>query len=70
MSNTRIRKVKFLQGMAQTLAKNQGLNPSDLVVLTVSIEKVVGDPVSFLLSKVHSSDKTQTPTPKAKVKIE
>ena len=56
MSNTRIRKVKFLQGMAKTLAENQGLNPSDLVVLTVSIEKVVGDPVSFLLSKVQSSN--------------
>jgi len=58
MNNTRIRKVKFLQGMAKILAENQGLSPSDLVVLTVSIEKVVGDPVSFLLSKVQSSEQT------------
>ena len=64
MSNTRIRKVKFLQGMAKTLAENQGLNPSDLVILTVSIEKVIGDPVSYLLSKVHLS----TPTTKMEVK--
>lgn len=54
MNNTVIRKVKVLQGMAKDMAEKQGLDPDDLVVLTVSIEKVVGDPVSFLLSKVES----------------
>ena len=53
MNNTVIRKVKVLRGIAKELAEEQGLDPDDLVVLTVSIEKVVGDPVSFLLSKIE-----------------
>jgi len=55
MNNTVVRKVKTLKGMAKDMAEKQGLDPDDLVVLTVSIEKVVGDPVSFLLSKIESS---------------
>lgn len=52
MNNTVIRKVKVLQGMAKVIADEYGLEPDDLVILTVSLEKVVGDPVSYLLSQV------------------
>lgn len=55
MNNTVIRKVHVLQGMAKALAKKQGLKPDDLVILTVSIEKVIGDPVSYLLSQIQNS---------------
>jgi len=58
MKKTEIRKVKVLQGMAKSIAEKYDLEPEDLVILTVSLEKVIGDPVSFLLSKIHSSDKT------------
>jgi hypothetical protein len=53
----RIRKVKVLQGRAKDEAIKMGLAPDDLVVLTTSvnslpeyhIEKIEGDPVSYLL---------------------
>lgn len=53
----RIRKVKVLQGRAKDEAVKMGLAPDDLVVLTTSvnslpeyhIEKIEGDPVSYLL---------------------
>ncbi len=54
MNNTVVRKVKTLKGMAKDMAEEQGWDPDDLVILTVSIEKIVGDPVSFLLSKIES----------------
>ena len=52
-----IRKVKVLQGRAKDEAEKQGLDPDDLVIVTTSvhplpeyhIEKIEGDPVSFLL---------------------
>lgn len=58
----RIRKVKMLQGRAKVEAEKQGLAPSDLVIVTTSvnslpeyrIEKVVGDPVSYLLKRAKS----------------
>ena len=48
-------KVSSLQGRAKLMAEADGLEPDDLVILSISIEKVVGDPVSYLLSKVQSS---------------
>lgn len=56
MNNTVIRKVKVLQGMAKGIADEYGLDPDDLVILTVSLEKIVGSPVSFLLSTIESSE--------------
>lgn len=58
-SDYTIRKVKVLQGRAKEEAEKQGLSPEDLVIVTTTIEegslpeyrleKVEGDPVSFLL---------------------
>lgn len=58
----RIRKVKMLQGRAKEEAEKQGLTPNDLVIITTSvnslpeyrIEKVDGDPVSYLLKRAKS----------------
>ena len=55
MNNTVIRKVKVLQGMAKDIADEYGLEPDDLVIVTVSLEKVIGDPVSYLLEEIQSS---------------
>ena len=57
MNSTVIRKVKVLQGMAKDMAEKQGLDPEDLVILTVSVEKVIGDPVSYLLLKIQGTPK-------------
>ena len=61
MSDIRIRKVKVLQGRAREEAEKQKLAPDDLVIVTTRIsmsslpeyhiEKVEGDPVSFLLKR-------------------
>lgn len=53
MNKTGIRKVKVLQGMAKKVAEDYGLKPDDLVILTVTLEKVIGDPVSYLLAQVE-----------------
>lgn len=61
-SDIRIRKVKVLQGRAKDEAMKQGLAPNDLVILTTSVnslpeyvvEKIVGDPVSFLLKRAKA----------------
>ncbi len=58
----RIRKVKMLQGRAKVEAEKQGLTPNDLVIVTTTvnslpeyhIEKVDGDPVSYLLKRAQS----------------
>ena len=55
MNNTVIRKVSVLQGMAKEIAEKNGLEPNDLVILTVSLEKVIGDPLSYLLKDLESS---------------
>jgi hypothetical protein len=55
----RIRKVKMLQGRAKVEAEKQHLDSNDLVIVTTSvnslpeykIEKIDGDPVSFLLKR-------------------
>lgn len=52
MNKIGIRKVKYLEGMAKVVAEKYGLEPDDLVILTVSLEKVVGNPVSYLLAQV------------------
>jgi len=57
--DTRIRKVKVLQGRAKEVAEKSKLNPNDLVIVTTTvgslpdykIEKIDGDPVSFLLKR-------------------
>ncbi|MFA5306640.1 MAG: hypothetical protein WC365_04265 [Candidatus Babeliales bacterium] len=56
-----IRKVKILQGKAKDAADKQNLTPNDLVIVTTTInkdsppsynvEKVIGDPVSYLLNR-------------------
>lgn len=53
-SDIRIRKVKVLQGRAKEEAEKKGLNPNDLVlvIVTTNIEKIDGDPVSYLLKRV------------------
>ncbi len=63
LEDARIRKVKVLQGRAKAEADKQNLNPNDLVIVRTSIhsnslpeyhiEKVDGDPVSFLLKHVN-----------------
>lgn len=55
----RIRKVKVLQGRAKEVAEKSELKPDDLVIVTTrvnslpeyQIEKIDGDPVSFLLKR-------------------
>jgi len=61
--DTRIRKVKVLQGRAKAEADKQKLAPNDLVIVTTSvkikdlpeyhIEKIDGDAVSFLLKQAN-----------------
>lgn len=55
-----IRKVKVLRGRAKEEAEKKGLKPDDLVIVTTNIvntlpeyhvEKIEGDPVSFLLKR-------------------
>jgi len=55
MNNTVIRKVKTLQGLAKDIADKHCLEPDDLVVVTISLEKITGDPVSYLLSQLEQS---------------
>jgi hypothetical protein len=58
----RIRKVKVLQGRAHEEAMKKGLAPNDLVILTTcvnslpeyGVEKIEGDPVSFLLKRAKA----------------
>lgn len=57
--DTVIRKVKVLQGRARDEANRQRLGDEDLVLVTTSInslptykiEKIEGDPISFLTKK-------------------
>lgn len=61
-ADIRIRKVKVLQGRAKDEAEKQGLASNDLVIVTTTvnslpeyhIEKVDGDPVSFLLKRTKT----------------
>ena len=67
MDNAVIRKVGVLRGRARDEADRMGLDPNDLVIITTSlhplpeyhIEKVVGDPVSYLLSQIESSEEAE-----------
>lgn len=54
MNRVCIVKVSTLQGRAKLMAEANGLEPEDLVILTVSMEKIIGDPVSYLLSKMEA----------------
>lgn len=53
-----IRKVKVLKGRAKDEAEKKGLSPEDLVIVRQDqhIEKIDGDPVSFLLNKEMSCE--------------
>lgn len=61
-ADIRIRKVKVLQGRAKEEAEKNGLKPNDLVIVTTSvnslpeyhIEKIDGDPVSYLLKRAKT----------------
>lgn len=54
--DVRVRKVKVLQGRALKEAIKKGLDLNDLVLVTVitNIEKIVGDPVSYLLKQCRN----------------
>ncbi len=52
MNSVGIVKVSTLQGRAKLMAETDGLDPDDLVILTVSMEKIIGDPGSYLLGQV------------------
>jgi hypothetical protein len=60
--DVRIRKVKVLQGRAKDEAEKKNLKPDDLVIVTTSvnslpeyhIEKIDGDPVSYLLKRAKA----------------
>ena len=56
MNKIGIRKVGVLQGMAREIAEEHGLESNDLVIVTVSLEKVIGNPVSYLLSQIEDDD--------------
>jgi hypothetical protein len=70
MSDFSIRKVKVLQGRAKAEAEKQGLNSEDLVIVKTSvksgslpnyhIEKIEGDPVSYLLKRVEQEIKEKS----------
>ena len=44
-----IRKVKILKGTAKADAEKQGLKSEDLVIVRTTVEKIEGDPLSYLL---------------------
>lgn len=58
----RIRKVSVLQGRAKDEAVKIGLSPNDLIILTTSvnslpeyhIEKIEGNPISYLLKRAKT----------------
>lgn len=64
IANVGIRKVKVLRGRAKEEAEEKGLHPDDLVIVTTIIslnslpeyhvEKIVGDPVSYLLKRAKA----------------
>ena len=60
--SAKIRKVKVLEGKLKEQAGSQGLCPEDLVIVTGDrLEKVEGDPVSFLLKRAgRIQPKTET----------
>ncbi len=59
-----IRKVKVLQGRARSEAEKQNLKPDDLVILKTSVnslpeysvEKIEGDPVSYLIKRAKATN--------------
>lgn len=64
MISVRVKKVSVLQGRPWTKAMNMGLDDNDLVIvrtkfsknggLQYELEKIEGDPVSYLLNKAFS----------------
>ena len=64
--DARIKQVKVLHGSAKGKAMRQGLKPDDLVIVTTRVkllllpeyhvEKIEGDPVSFLLKRCFGRD--------------
>lgn len=66
MNDHVIRKVSVLRGRAKDEAEKMGLSPNDLVIVTTilhplpeyRLEKIEGDPITFLLSKIQSLEST------------
>jgi hypothetical protein len=57
VDDKRIRKVKVLQDKLRIKAEKQGFSPEDLVIIDGdSIERIDGDPVSYLLNRVEKED--------------
>ena len=56
MNNIVVRKVKALEDVAKAIAKKHELEPDDLVILTVSLEKIHGDPITYLLAKMSDHE--------------
>ncbi len=38
------------------MAEAEGLDPEDLVILTIDMEKIIGDPISYLLSQIEDDE--------------
>ena len=56
MNRTTIVKVGTLQGRVKLMAEADDLKTDDLVILTISMEKVAGDPVSYLLNDLLEAE--------------
>ena len=56
MNNIVVRKVKVLEGVAKDIAEKHELEPDDLVILTVSLEKIHGAPIAYLLAKMSKHE--------------
>jgi len=55
VSDVRIRKVKVLRGRAKVEAEKKKLAPDDLVIVIGDhVEKIEGDPVSYLLKRAKT----------------
>lgn len=56
MSRISIVKVNTLQGRVKLMAEADGLEPNDLVILSVSLEKIIGSPVEYLLKQIEDEE--------------
>jgi hypothetical protein len=53
VDDVRIRKVSCLNGIEMDLAIKQKLSDDDLVIVRTSVEKIEGDPLTYLLNKIE-----------------
>lgn len=52
----RIRKVKYLEGVPAMLSTKLGLQDNDLVIVSISVEKIVGSPSTYLRKRYCLDD--------------